>query len=531
MYGPDVFAVVTAHDHKNKASSALELEHNSRWFCKATGGVALEPTMDSRETTPAGDSQSDDDREEEVASNVNRLVVSFSKLLALENLENGLQLGTNPILSHILLGHRGTKGISGRQCNITVDETLNIWLHDYHSTHGTAVGQNGLNQKEVRRKETWLLAYPPGAPDGFEETTIHCSNLAVKFEFPNHRAGTSHHVENLRAFVMKCQGAAKRSKADSLAWRQSAWTASRRLKNLARLQLRVTGSSTTRSKRSEWARLPNVVQVFELRETPEPTIIMDYYPLGNITDTNTAYDEYVSAWGQILDGLKHLHAKGVVHRDLKPENILVERSPLFKVIIADFGMAKVATDTTLLQTFCGTLKYAAPEVFPGLSSGHGPLVDIFSLGVMVYEWIYTLPDPPSVPAPRKRDEQVSDKQWYTWLDEWVGLLLDKLEDEEDDSAIQILVHMVETKVTLRWSATKCLVQGFKSGLFKRRVADGLVGCASDPDDLDPPTGEREGLGPKTPTAPPSLSPDLGLTKSAVTIIDGAMWNKESVSSQ
>lgn len=118
MYDPDVFAVITAHDQKNKASSALELKHNSRWFCKATGGVALEPTMDSRHTTPAEDSKSDDD-EEEVASNVSRLIVSFSKLLVLDNLENGLQLGTNPILSHILLGHRGTKGISGRQVSST----------------------------------------------------------------------------------------------------------------------------------------------------------------------------------------------------------------------------------------------------------------------------------------------------------------------------------------------------------------------------------------------------------------------------
>ena len=94
-----------------------------------------------------------------------------------------------------------------------MDETLNIWLHDYHSTHGTAVGQKGQNQKEVRRKETWLLAYPPGAPDGFEETTIHCSSLAIRIEFPNH-AGTPRYVENLRAFVKKCQGAAKRSKVD-----------------------------------------------------------------------------------------------------------------------------------------------------------------------------------------------------------------------------------------------------------------------------------------------------------------------------
>lgn len=119
MYGTDIFAVITAHDQKNKASSVLELEHNSRWFYKATGGVALEPTMDSRETTPAEDSQPDDEKEEDMASNVNRLVVSFSKLLALDNFENGLQLGTNPVLSHILLGHRGTKGISGRQVSST----------------------------------------------------------------------------------------------------------------------------------------------------------------------------------------------------------------------------------------------------------------------------------------------------------------------------------------------------------------------------------------------------------------------------
>ena len=241
-----------------------------------------------------------------------------------------------------------------------------------------------------------------------------------------------------------------------------------------------------------------MIQVFELRETPEPAIIMDYYPLGNITDVSTADKEYVTAWGQILDGLKHLHAKGVVHRDLKPENILVERNPLFKVIIADFGMAKVQTDTALLQTFCGTLKYAAPEVFPGLSSGYGPSVDIFSLGVMVYEWIYGLPEPPNAPAWRKKNKEVTDEQWHTWLDTWVGLLLDKLEDEEDDSAIQILVCMVETKVTSRWSATKCLAQGFKSRLFKRRVADGLIECASDPvpDDFDFPSGDWGTEGPR-----------------------------------
>jgi hypothetical protein len=95
-----------------------------------------------------------------------------------------------------------------------VDKAFHIWLHDYNSTHGTAVGQNGQNQTEVRRKETWLLAYPPDTPDGFEKTTIHCSSLAIKIEFLNHRAGKPRYVENLQAFVKKCQEAAEGSKVD-----------------------------------------------------------------------------------------------------------------------------------------------------------------------------------------------------------------------------------------------------------------------------------------------------------------------------
>lgn len=203
-------------------------------------------------------------------------------------------------------------------------------------------------------------------------------------------------------------------------------------------------------------------------------------------------------------------------------------NPLFKVIVADFGMVRIATSTALLQTFCGTLKYAVPKVFRGLSSGHGPLVDTYSLVVMVYQWIYNLPNPLNVPVPRKKNEEISNKKWYTWLDEWVGLLLDELEDEEDDPAIQILVCMIETNVTSRWSAIKCLAQCFKGRLFERRMADNLIGCASDPDDFDLATGEWEDHGTKTPTAAPSLSLSLKLTELAVTIVDGGPVDEELV---
>ena len=156
MYDHNVFAVLTAFDQRNMANSALRLAHNSQWFHKAEGGVAEEPTINSREATPAvgDDAQSEKFNENRNKNSrpgaVDRLVVTFDGLL--EKLHNGVQLGTNPNLSHILLGHRGTKGISARQCNIAVDDNLWIWLHDYYSTHVTAVGHDHQNETEVRRK-------------------------------------------------------------------------------------------------------------------------------------------------------------------------------------------------------------------------------------------------------------------------------------------------------------------------------------------------------------------------------------------
>ena len=119
------------------------------------------------------------------------------------------------------------------------------------------------------------------------------------------------------------------------------------------------------------------MRVMEFQETLEPLIVMDYYDLGNFMETAVAYDQYLTAVGQVLDGLDHLHAKGLAHRDLKPENLLIEKVPLFKVFITGFGLSKVVTDTTLLRTFCGTLKYFAPEVFPGISDCYRPSTDIW----------------------------------------------------------------------------------------------------------------------------------------------------------
>ncbi|CAK5265849.1 unnamed protein product [Mycena citricolor] len=86
---------------------------------------------------------------------------------------------------------------------------------------------------------------------------------------------------------------------------------------------------------------------------------------------------------QVTDALQYMHSLGVTHRDLKPENILLTRDLVAKV--ADFGLAKIVDEATMLRTMCGTPAYLAPEVVMQIKgSGYDNKVDSWSLGVIIF---------------------------------------------------------------------------------------------------------------------------------------------------
>lgn len=192
MTNSDIFLSLTPRDRANWASSAFKLPHNSRWLRKAElRAVADRPLIGSRESTPAFEPE----LVHGSTSSEERLVVTFSELFK-HRKDNNVYLGTDPRTCHILLGYRGTAGISARQCAITIDSELCLWLRD-SSTYGTAVECDQQNRAEVRRKYEWILAQAPGTKRLFDDITVHVGALSFGVEFPNHEFPDAEYLENL----------------------------------------------------------------------------------------------------------------------------------------------------------------------------------------------------------------------------------------------------------------------------------------------------------------------------------------------
>lgn len=84
---------------------------------------------------------------------------------------------------------------------------------------------------------------------------------------------------------------------------------------------------------------------------------------------------------QIALAIKYLHERNVAHRDIKPENILICDNGVLK--LADLGWSAVIPVQGKRMTMCGTPEYLCPEMISG--SGHSVEVDLWALGIMMYE--------------------------------------------------------------------------------------------------------------------------------------------------
>ena len=133
---------------------------------------------------------------------------------------------------------------------------------------------------------------------------------------------------------------------------------------------------------------PNIARLYEfVQQGATACVVMDYIkgitlrrrlveaggPLG--------LEEITSILRQVSAALGYAHSEGIIHRDIKPGNIMLQEGG--RVLLTDFGIAKVIESGTVTTMALGTPAYMSPEQIEGLALDQR--TDIYSLGVMLYE--------------------------------------------------------------------------------------------------------------------------------------------------
>src|SRR5262249_41417762 len=91
---------------------------------------------------------------------------------------------------------------------------------------------------------------------------------------------------------------------------------------------------------------------------------------------------------KVANGLQKAHELDIVHRDLKPDNILLDRDG--EPVVMDFGLARRFDEDTHLTApgrLLGTPGYMSPEQVDGDPKKMGPVSDVYSLGVILYQML------------------------------------------------------------------------------------------------------------------------------------------------
>jgi serine/threonine protein kinase len=83
--------------------------------------------------------------------------------------------------------------------------------------------------------------------------------------------------------------------------------------------------------------------------------------------------------GQLIETIKYLQQSGLSHLDIKLENIICSSD--FQIKLIDFGFATSEHD--LLNFFCGSIYYAAPEIINS-EPYYGMKADMWSCGVVLF---------------------------------------------------------------------------------------------------------------------------------------------------
>ena len=141
---------------------------------------------------------------------------------------------------------------------------------------------------------------------------------------------------------------------------------------------------------------PNIAMVHDFGIGHESALFMamelvEGESLSQVFAAEPSFELLAEIFDQILTGLSHAHARGIIHRDIKPANVLVstQEDGTMLVKIVDFGIAALSgvqwedERTTGAGQVIGTPQYMAPEQARG-ERHVSATVDVYAVGLMLF---------------------------------------------------------------------------------------------------------------------------------------------------
>jgi serine/threonine-protein kinase len=136
---------------------------------------------------------------------------------------------------------------------------------------------------------------------------------------------------------------------------------------------------------------PNIVRFYGLDEDDmQAFMLMDFVEGTSLRTEIYKLDGKPMPSARILtimravsSALHFAHNQGMVHCDIKPGNIMIEKTG--RVLVSDFGIARMTDAATATMVGAGTPAYMAPEQVQGADPV--PTVDVYAMGVVLFEML------------------------------------------------------------------------------------------------------------------------------------------------
>ena len=135
---------------------------------------------------------------------------------------------------------------------------------------------------------------------------------------------------------------------------------------------------------------PHIVRFFGFEEAGSLAFLVMEYIDGvtlrrqlRLLGRSLALPEALAVLQPVCSALHYAHEMGIYHCDVKPANIFIERGG--RVVLGDFGIARLSESVTVTFSTPGTPAYMAPEQCRGEELD--ARTDIYGLGVTTYEML------------------------------------------------------------------------------------------------------------------------------------------------